>query len=169
MPFLPTARGATTEALLAALARPPHRVAPIPLPDGPDPLADEDLQLALYVCYELHYRGFDGVDERWEWEPSLLAVRQALEAPFEAALAAAVGPGPDVPAPEAMDVALRAIADADPGPSLSRHIEREATLDEVLEFVVHRSAYQLKEADPHAWAIPRLEGAPKAALVEIQA
>jgi len=34
---------------------------------------------------------------------------------------------------------------------------------------VHRSAYQLKEADPHSWAIPRLTGRAKAALVEIQA
>ena len=37
------------------------------------------------------------------------------------------------------------------------------------EFLIHRSAYQLKEADPHSWAIPRLSGSPKAALVEIQA
>ena len=43
----------------------------------------EDLQLALYCCYELHYRGFDGVDERWEWEPSLLALRAELERRFE--------------------------------------------------------------------------------------
>src|SRR5207253_3145280 len=28
--------------------------------------------------------------------------------------------------------------------------------------------WQLKEADPHSWAIPRLAGRPKAALVEIQ-
>jgi hypothetical protein len=35
--------------------------------------------------------------------------------------------------------------------------------------MTHRSAYQLKEADPHSWAIPRLSGPPKAALVEIQA
>jgi len=34
---------------------------------------------------------------------------------------------------------------------------------------VHRSAYQLKEADPHSWALPRLSGKPKAAMVEIQA
>ena len=34
---------------------------------------------------------------------------------------------------------------------------------------IHRSAYQLKEADPHSWALPRLSGGPKAALVEIQA
>jgi len=33
---------------------------------------------------------------------------------------------------------------------------------------VHRSAYQLKEADPHSFAIPRLHGTPKAALLEVQ-
>ena len=35
--------------------------------------------------------------------------------------------------------------------------------------MIHRSAYHLKEADPHTWVIPRLSGKPKAALVEIQA
>jgi hypothetical protein len=39
----------------------------------------------------------------------------------------------------------------------------------VREFVVRRSAYHLKEADPHSFAIPRLRGRAKAALVEIQA
>jgi Arc/MetJ family transcription regulator len=68
-----------------------------------------------------------------------------------------------------MDLALRAIADADDTPSLSRHLEREATFEQLLEFVAHRSAYQLKEADPHSWALPRLYGGPKAAMVQIQA
>jgi hypothetical protein len=68
-----------------------------------------------------------------------------------------------------MDLALRAVAEADDGPSLSRHLERHGTREEFEEFVVHRSAYQLKEADPHSWAIARLSGPPKAALVEIQA
>ena len=117
----------------------------------------------------MHYRGLPGVDERWEWSPSLLAVRGALEERFEAALRAAVGPLGAPPAPEEFDVALRAIEAADDAPSVSRHIERQATLEQVLEFLVHRSAYQLKEADPHSWAIPRLSGPPKAALVEIQA
>jgi hypothetical protein len=165
---LPSPRGDTTAALFAALLEPPHHLAPIPLPAGADPLADEDLQLALYVCYELHYRGAPGVDERWEWSPSLLVLRQALELRFEAALRELVGPVGPPPAPEEMDVALRAIEAADTAPSLSRHIEREATLDQVLELLVHRSAYQLKEADPHSWALPRLSGPPKAALVEIQ-
>jgi hypothetical protein len=68
-----------------------------------------------------------------------------------------------------MDVELRAIESADTAPSLSTYLEREGTIEQYLEFVVHRSAYQLKEADPHSWAIPRLHGAPKAALIEIQA
>ena len=33
---------------------------------------------------------------------------------------------------------------------------------------MHRSAYQLKEADAHTWVIPRLRGAAKAAAVSIQ-
>jgi hypothetical protein len=140
-------------------------VPPVPA----DPLADDDLQLALYACYELHYRGFDGVHPEWEWEPSLLELRRRLERIFEDALMAAVGPPEDTVEPEEMDLALRAVAEADDGPAISRYIERRATLDQVLEFMVHRSAYQLKEADPHTFAIPRLTGAPKAAAVEIQA
>jgi hypothetical protein len=66
-----------------------------------------------------------------------------------------------------IDLALRAIADED-GPSLSSYLKVSANLEEVREFVVHRSAYQLKEADPHSWAIPRLSGVPKAALIEVQ-
>ena len=169
MPKLPTPRGEASTLLIDALARPPHTLAPVPIRTPEDPLADDDLQLALYVLYELHYRGFDEADERWEWEPSLLALRGALEACFETALEAAVPAVTERPAPEEMDVALRAVADADDGPSLSRHLERDGTLEQFLEFAVHRSAYQLKEADPHSWALPRLDGAPKAALVEIQA
>jgi hypothetical protein len=68
-----------------------------------------------------------------------------------------------------MDLALRAVLDADEGPSLSTYLERRGSQEQLLEFVMHRSAYQLKEADPHSWAIARLSGPPKAALVEIQA
>jgi hypothetical protein len=167
---LPQARGALTELLLQRLARPPHEFPAGPVAPSADPVADEDLQLALYLCYELHYRGLPGVDERWEWEPSLLALRARMEDCCERALQDAVGArAPERVAPQEMDLALRAIAEADDAPSLSRHLERRGTLDQVLEFVVHRSAYQLKEADPHSWAIPRLDGPPKAALVEIQA
>jgi hypothetical protein len=169
---LPVPRGPLSEELLAALARP---VGALPalgglLDPAPDPLLDEDLQLALYACYELHYRGLPGVDEEWEWEPSLLALRRELEARLQAGLEALTGPPTgEALAPEDVDLALRAIAEADEGPSLSRHMERHGTVEQLHEFLVHRSAYQLKEADPHSWAIPRLSGPAKAALVEIEA
>ena len=50
-----------------------------------------DLQLALYVCYELHYRGFAGVNPRWEWNPGLLHVRGRLEDTFLSAVRNDVG------------------------------------------------------------------------------
>src|SRR5436190_11324362 len=171
VPVLPDSRGPLSAVVLHELRAGARRLPPIVLPDVADPLADEDLQLALYVLYELHYRGFEGVDERWEWEPSLLAVRSVLEDIFEGGLFTAIGPPDDDVriAPEDMDVALRGVADAKDAPSLSEHLEREGTREQFREFAVHRSAYQLKEADPHSWAIPRLSGAPKAALVEVQA
>jgi hypothetical protein len=169
VPTLPTPRGPLSHALLGALARDPHRLRAPELSAPEEPLADEDLQLALYLCYELHYRGFDGVDPEWEWEPSLLRLRRRLERIFEDALLDTVGPPVGAPAPEDFDLALRAIADEDDAPSLSRHIQARATREQVLEFLVHRSPYQLKEADPHSFAIPRIDGRPKAAMLEIQA
>jgi hypothetical protein len=154
--------------LLAALARAPHVLPSIAPPASGDVLVDEDLQLALYLCYELHYRGMPSVDERWEWDPSLMRVRGALERSFERALTDAVPfLNEDIPAQE-IDLALRAIAEDDEGPSLSSYVRSQATVEQVREFMIHRSAYQLKEADPHSWAIPRLSGPPKAALIEVQ-
>jgi hypothetical protein len=164
MPTLPLPRGPVSEALVAALRDPPHR---LDLRAGdPD---HEDLHLALYCCYELHYRGFDGVDDDWEWEPSLLALRAELERRFEAELLEVVGAPGEPPAPEEIDAVLRELVIADDTPALSKYVEREATVAQIMEFMIHRSAYQLKEADPHSWALPRLWGAPKAAMVEIQA
>jgi Iron-containing redox enzyme len=165
-PELPEPRGPVSEAILAALRRGPG-MCEVPLVDTADPLADDDLHLALYCCYELHYRSFAGVDPSWEWDPHLLAARQALERPFEAALREAL---PQAPVePHAVEATLRAVVDDDSGPSLARTVERRASLDQVREFLVHRSAYQLKEADPHSWAVPRLSGRPKEALIEVQA
>jgi len=117
-----------------------HRLPSVTPVGVADPLADDDLHLALYLCYELHYRGLAEVDERWEWEPSLLALRREWEGLYEDALLATIGE-PRAPATTAddMDLALREIVDGDEGPSLSDHLERRGTLEQVLEFVVHRS------------------------------
>jgi hypothetical protein len=163
------ARGPLSETLLGALRAAPGTPLPVPAVDAAGALDGEDLHYALYLCYELHYRGLPGVDDRWEWDPGLLAFRAALEGAFERALVDAVGPPAEGVDGQEMDLALRAIAEHDDSPSLSRHLEREGTIGQFHEFLVHRSAYQLKEADPHSWALPRLSGRPKAALVEVQA
>src|SRR5690242_18097589 len=95
-------------------------------------------------------------------------MRSLLEQQFEEGLKAAVPLVDEKVAHDRIDLKLREIA-AQEGASLSSYVRGRATLGQVREFLVHRSAYQLKEADPHCWAIPRLHGAPKAALVEIEA
>ena len=162
----PPPRGPLSAHLLEHLLEPPHEVPPAPPPED-DPLCGDDSQLALYCCYELHYRSLAGVDEAWEWEPSLLALRRRLESGFERRLREELGPAP-VPEPGGMERALCQVIDAGDGPSLSLYMQERGTLQEMREFAVHRSAYQLKEADGHTWGIPRLRGGPKAALVEIQ-
>lgn len=175
-PELPVARGPLSAYLLEHLGAPPHPLPAPPAPAAGAAWAGDDLQLALYICYELHYRCFAGVDERWEWHPDLLGFRARLEAVFEGGVRAAVASSPAAgPAPFAPAVAdeverqLWEVASAGNGPSLSAHVAVQATLQQVRELAVHRSAYQLKEADPHTWAIPRLAGGAKAAMVEIQA
>jgi hypothetical protein len=136
---------------------------------GDDALVGDDFHLALYVAYELHYRGFADVDPDWEWHPDLLRVVRDLETRYEAALRADVGPLSAI-APDAVAEGVRRLLDDAPvGPSLSAFIEDEGTREHLREFAVHRSPYQRKEADPHTWAIPRLSGRAKAAIVEIQA
>ncbi|GAA1533966.1 iron-containing redox enzyme family protein [Kribbella lupini] len=134
---------------------------------APGQVLDDDFQLALWCCYELHYRGFDDVAADAEWDPVLLAFRAELERPFTEWLSTLVKPEPSATEPVA--VQLRRLIDADDGPSLAAYLHRHATREQFREFLLNRSVYQLKEADPHSYGIPRLDGAVKAALVEIQA
>ncbi len=127
-------------------------------------LGDEDVQLALHVAYELSYRGYAGVPDWMETDAEVVALRHAAESAMESELRDRIGIVPaDAPG------LLQRIAGAEGGPSLSAHLADHPDLEQVREFAVHRSAYQLKEADPHSWAIPRLDGRAKSALVEIQA
>lgn len=144
---------------------------------GVEDVLDEDVQLTLFCLYELHYGGLQGVDDGWEWNPGLIRIRQLLEDPFEqwlrlqtAPLSATVRhPASGVPSSDETAALLFDLAGRDGGPSLSRHVAKKATEGQLREFLIHKSLYQLKEADPHTWAIPRLTGRAKAALVEIQA
>ncbi|WP_089337618.1 iron-containing redox enzyme family protein [Blastococcus mobilis] len=134
---------------------------------GPYALTDEDLQISLAVLYELHYRGFDGISEDWEWDPALLRLRAGLERRHLAALRTLTGPLEVTD--ESIDRQLIALIAADDGPSLSSFMAKQGTLEQWREYLTLRSVYHLKEADPHTFAIPRLSGRAKAAMVEIQA
>ena len=95
----------------------------------------------------------------------MLGFRRELEDAFESALLKVVPRrDPDAPIPQT----LFAMAAEDAGPSVARFLQRSATLEQFREFLIHRSAYQLKEADPHSFVIPRLDGPAKAALLEVQ-
>jgi hypothetical protein len=161
---LPPARGPLSEAMLAVLTERGTGGYPIPVPE--DPLGDDDLHLALALAYELSYRGLAGVRDEMEWDPAVLGIRGVLEDAFEAGLRRAIHPGHVGHA----DVRgrLEEISSPPGGDSLSTFIERAATLEQAREFLIHRSAYQLKEADPHSLVIPRLDGGAKTTVMEIQ-
>ena len=161
--ILPVPRGPLSAAVIDAMVQSPTPEQ-LTLPDVKhiDPYG-EDLALALYTCYELHYRGFIGVDPIWEWEPQLLALRAALEGVFLTALCSDVAGGDDVTT--ALDALL---IEQVPGSGVSHYLRKHAQWWQMREYIVHRSVYHLKEADPHAWVIPRLHGQAKASLVAVE-
>ncbi|MFF1878400.1 iron-containing redox enzyme family protein [Leifsonia sp. NPDC058230] len=174
-----TARGPVSAQLMDALSSPVETGASAmaraldltreSLDADPDVVTDDDLQLALLLSYGLSYGGFTESDDLWEWDPEQVALRTSIERRFEEQLRDRIGPA-DLPDADAESVAayLFDLTSADSGPSLSRYFAKKATEDQAREFVVQRSIYTLKEADPHSWAIPRLTGRAKAALVEVQ-
>jgi hypothetical protein len=162
---LPCPRGPISENLIAALSRPPGRLG-TPGTSTDDPIIDEDLQLALYCCYELHYRGFPGVSDEWEWEPSLLGLRRELEKSFERHLRASLPDDQSIDAADVPDALWEMTRKG--GFSLSEWLLLNGTRFHAEEIAIQRSGYQLKEADPHTWGIPRLAGRSKAAMVTIQ-
>ncbi|MFD3519958.1 iron-containing redox enzyme family protein [Streptomyces sp. NPDC058653] len=165
-PVLPAGRGELSDRVLCALrGRPDGRslLAPEGVAEGCDPYG-EDLHLALYVCYELHYRGFRGVDAAWEWDPGLLGLRSVLERRFLDALRADTGGRPRG-AGEALE---RILAEPAHATGLSHFLRDEGELWQLREYAAQRSLYHLKEADPHVWVVPRLRGRAKAAMVAVE-
>jgi hypothetical protein len=163
---LPAPAGPLSTAVVSALARDPETSTSLLSLDesafDTDPYG-RDIQLALYVCYELHYRGFIGVDDGWEWNPELLRLRGRLEKKFMNALRADVEPGDNATAEiEALSV------ETPDGTGPSYYLCDVGTWHQLQEYFVHRSVYHLKEADPHAWAIPRLTGQAKASFVAVE-
>ncbi len=166
-PKLPQAVGPLSSAVIDALrGRPGLHARPIEVPLSESSPYGLDLHLALYICYELHYRGFDGVNPRWEWNPALLHVRGRLEEAFLSALRQDVGEiDESETAADAMDALTVEPIDGS-GPSY--YLRDTGSWEQMREYFVHRSLYHLKEGDPHAFAIPRLIGQAKASFVAVE-
>jgi hypothetical protein len=177
IPSLPFhARGPLSALVMAAIT------APVPADDEivdaaadavaqtDDAIRDDDLQLALFLLYGLAYGSFGTLGADREWDPQLLRVRAIIEAAFEQRVRelTPIPPLPDPLTAATMADALFDLTAPSPGPSMARYIEKKATAEQVRETLILRSIYTLREADPHSWAIPRLTGRAKAALVEIQ-
>ncbi|HEY9312155.1 iron-containing redox enzyme family protein [Williamsia sp.] len=160
---LPRPCGPLSSAVVAALSVPASASSPISVDTVDSDPYGVDLQLALYTCYEMHYRGFTDVDDNWEWNPDLLRFRAELEDRFSTALTTDVDPASG--AREAVDALLTEPAHGS-GPSW--FLKDTGTWDQMREYFIHRSVYHLKEADPHAFAIPRLTGQAKASFVAIE-
>jgi hypothetical protein len=156
-----------SDVVFAALRRRPGPVAAGPITATPAS-GDDDRQLTLFVLQQLSFRSFAGVDPAWEDHPSATALRHDLESRFEHEVRSAVR----VPSLRRADELPDALVDllvAAEGPSLSGWMEEHGTIDHLREFAVHRSAYQLQEADAHTFAIPRLAPGPaKTAMLELQ-
>jgi hypothetical protein len=170
-PTLPAARGPLSRAVIETLtAGPPDASRPSPATScavlaavtSADPYGD-DLQLALHTCFELHYRGFAGVDPDWEWDPGLLRLRGVMESAFLDALRHDTPADADVTG--ALEELLTEPVDAH---GVTHHLRDDGEWWQLREHAALRSVYHLKEADPHAWVIPRLRGRAKTALVAVE-
>ncbi len=176
---LPEPCGPLSEGVVRALiprADGPH---PVPTPEVGDdityPLTDRDFQLALWMLYELHYRGFDDVDPATEWDPLLLVSRAALEHTFENAVRALVatrmpadelGHLGDDPAERVTKALVRMTATSESG--LATFLEKKATREEFTAYLAERAVYHLRESDPQSFVLPRITGEAKVALAELQ-
>jgi len=166
---LPRPRGPFSEHVFAQMVAREPTATPFDA-TAVDVLADDDVQIGLWALYELSYRGFEDVEDDREWSPALLTTRAEIEEAFERALRELTAPAVDAVIGEPARTAEQVVAlvDGDDGPPLAQYLQRKASEEQYREFLVHRSVYHLKESDPHAFGIPRLDGAPKVALAELQ-
>jgi hypothetical protein len=160
--LIPKGRGSLSEALFEGM-----RTNRSTFTDVLTTLADDDadLHISLWALYEMHYRGFEDVDDSLEWHPELIELRRSLESTFEQELR---DRQPEVEIKEPFAEALFDFIAGHDGASLAAFVQRDATTEQVLEIMQMRTIYHLKEADPTAFVVPRLSAGPKAALMELQ-
>ncbi|UMG93665.1 iron-containing redox enzyme family protein [Nocardioides sp. TF02-7] len=160
-----------SEAVIRALTV-PTGPRPVPSPDDArrvtDPLTDRDFQLALWMLYELHYRGFDGIDPDLEWDPLLIAARRPMEAALEAAVRELAAVDDEPTTAKEVATALTRMTNGCGAGELATFLGRHATKTQFREYLAERAVYHLHESDPQSFVLPRIDGPAKVALAELQ-
>jgi len=155
--------------VFAALAEEHDLPEPSILAAAVEDTAAEDRAITLWTLHELCYRGVAEVGDEREWDPAVVGLRRELERDLEDRLRSRWPGRPGYAGgPDGFAEAFFAEVEAFEGPSVSRFVHTDASADQVLELLQLRSIYHLKESDPVAWAVPRLPGAARAALMELQ-
>lgn len=168
----PSARGRLSSAVREALlhGRPLDESTSPDLPDLVGASTEDDRQLALWMLFELHHRGFEDVDDRAEWRPDLLTLRSRLECDLERRWRDRAAPLlRDHAASATSDLATDffALCEADTGPSVAAFVRRQATTEQLHAVLRQRSVYHGKEQDAAMWAVPRLDDEPTAHLLAV--
>jgi hypothetical protein len=165
---LPQPCGPVTRQVEDVLRAPSPGPRSLVLDDGPI-LRDRDTQLGLWCLYELAYRGFEDIDASREWDPVVVTMRSTIERRLERELREHVHPLlTDAPDLDDVGEQLLAVAREYDGPKLSSYLRRDADADQMRDYLRERSVQQLKESDPQSFLLPRLTGATKVALAELQ-
>jgi len=170
-PTLPTPCGVLSTAIVRALTgtrKPGPGAAREELHEVEDPLTDRDFQLALWMLYELHYRGFEDVDPAAEWDPVLVSSRGMLERRFEESLRELVGPPLRAEGAEETVAALERMTGGGADSELASFLRRYATAAQFREYLAAGAIFRLHESDPQSFVLPRIGGRAKAAFAELQ-
>ena len=164
-PLLPWPRGPLSATVVSALQRQPGTLVATPPLTHLDALSDDDFQLALYLCYEMNYRGLAKAE--WEWDPGLLNFRSELERIFVERLRDEIGHA-SVRIPLEVGAALEELVSDSLSSTLATYLSESGTIDQFREFCVHRSAHQQRSLDAETQVPPRRGDENEAAKVMIQ-
>ena len=166
----PSPRGPLSRAVVAVLHGDPAP-ASWDVPEVAGALVDDDVQLTLWMLYQLHHDDFEGSDPALEWDPRLIVLRRHLEELVLEDLRERTAPVVDGArgGQGGADLAERlfTMVDSHDGAGTSSYLRREATAEQFAEHLVHRSVYNLRETDPQVFAMPRLPGRAQVAMAEL--
>lgn len=156
---LPAARGPLGNFVIEHLRRAPHKLPGLLAPVD-DPLRGDDFHLALLCSFQVQGRSFDGVDDLWQWNASLVDFRAGLERRFETALAMSSDP---VTATDGRRVEETTLQDRVHAPAAM--LARSGSPEQLEELLRQRAMMTATIADTWTWLVPRAPATGRSAII----